>query len=260
MSTPHSKSWPRRAGGPNDGTGHTDGQDDPTDPNSGPEACDKAHGVWMVSNCWGNACDDFPGGGGGGSDGGGPNGGTGVDVGPVPTTVCSIIGPDGEDSALICTQQGAGAPGGGAGNGGPTIGPSPPPKPSCRIVDPFLNAIEFTVKAGLETKVSSISVGGSIYKNLMTGQTGTEASLNFLNLIGAEANRPGMGSGGSAEVQAHFAFFKKNLSTGEKKFEPASGLFRIGLVLGIGFEISFNANTFDATVAANEQCTKAGGK
>ncbi len=141
----------------------------------------------------------------------------------------------------------------------PQIGPAPPVRPRCRIVDPILGALEFTFKLGLEASLSKLKIGGSIFKNQTTGETGGQITAD-LGLIGGKISRAGMGSGGSPEFSGSLVGFEKNLSTGITKFSPSKEFLRIGGALGVGLEISFNPDTFKAIAEANDRCRAAGGR
>jgi hypothetical protein len=112
--------------------------------------------------------------------------------------------------------------------------------------------------------VGPFKAGLSWYKNLSTGQNGGEADLNvgIINVQADNATPPGGSFGGTTEgTQVKFSVlgFEKNLSTGEWSFKP-SHTFKLGLQLGIGFEVSFNSDTFNQISGANDVCRARGGR
>jgi RHS repeat-associated protein len=155
----------------------------------------------------------------------------------------------------------------GVGNiSGPTIGPAPRlPIVPCRIEDAILGALEFSVKLGPEAQLGPAKVGASLYKNFSSGETGGSADLT-LGLVGAKLDNKtpqGGNLGGTTEGNQFVvnAFgFEKNFTTGEPAaFKPSSSLGRFGLQLGIGFEVSFNPDKFNAISRANDACRAQGG-
>ncbi len=150
----------------------------------------------------------------------------------------------------------------GRGPGGerPTIGPAPPPPLPCRIEDPFLGALGWTWKVGLELAVSKVlKVGGGISKDPSTGETKSELGAEILTL-GGKFQRAGTGSGGSAEFTGSLLGFEHNFATGETKFSPSKEFLRVGGAVGIGGELSWDYDKFKAISAANDKCRAAGGR
>jgi RHS repeat-associated protein len=155
---------------------------------------------------------------------------------------------------------------GGSGGGrtnGPTMRAGAAPS-HCRIVDPVLGAIEIKFKAGLEVDATKVHLGGALYKNLMTGETGGQLTADS-GLIGVSIDRPtppgGSISGGSEPAQVSFSFFgfNKNVTTGAPvQFQPSKDI-SLGLVLGVGFEAVFNPDKFDEISQANAACEAQGG-
>jgi len=120
--------------------------------------------------------------------------------------------------------------------------------------------LEIKFKLGLEAVVSGVKIGGGLFKNPTTGETGGELTAD-VGIIGGQIERRGMGSGDAPEFKGSLLGFEKNFTTGEKaKFSPAKEFLRFGAVLGAGFEITFNPDTFNAISAANDKCRAAGGR
>jgi len=135
----------------------------------------------------------------------------------------------------------------------------------CRIEDPILGALELSVKLGPEAQFGPAKVGASLYKNFSSGQTGGSADFT-LGLVGAKLDNKtpqGGNLGGTTEGNQFVvnAFgFEKNFTTREPAaFKPSSSLGRFGLQLGIGFEVSFNPDKFNAISRANNACRAQGG-
>jgi len=145
------------------------------------------------------------------------------------------------------------------------IGPAEPRSPvPCRIVDPFLGALEWSLRLGPEFKLGPIEVGGSMYKNITTGETGGSVDFNW-GIVGAELDRPTPPGGsltGSApfEFSAHAAGFRKNFTTHEPVAFKPSKSWSLGLQVLIGFEVSLNGATFDRISRENEACRQIGGR
>jgi RHS repeat-associated protein len=152
------------------------------------------------------------------------------------------------------------------GNDGPTIGPAPPRSTShCRIVDPVEAALDLTFKIGPEGEAGPIKLGGSIYMNHSTGESGGEGEIN-LGLLSAQVDNPtppGGSLGGTTEgpeYKISILGFEKNLTRGTPfTFAPSHNLLRLGLQLGVGFELRFNSEEFNAQVRANDACRAQGG-
>jgi hypothetical protein len=135
----------------------------------------------------------------------------------------------------------------------------------CRVVDAVLGALELTFKAGPEGQLGPFKLGASLYKNLVTGETGATADINA-GFVSAQLDNPtpqGGSLGGTTEgtqVKTSFLGFQKNLTTGEPiAFAPTKNFLRFGLQLGVGFELSFNSDKFNAISQANAACRAQGG-
>ncbi len=106
--------------------------------------------------------------------------------------------------------------------------------------------------------------GFSLYKNLSTGDTGGEGTMN-LGVINATVNQPtppGGNLGGTTEGNEYSlgAFgYRWNITTGETGFNPSKE-FKFGAQAVLGFEISFNSNTFNQISLANDACRANGGR
>ncbi|MCI0535403.1 MAG: hypothetical protein L0Z50_09245 [Verrucomicrobiales bacterium] len=132
--------------------------------------------------------------------------------------------------------------------------PQAPPekKPAnCSVIATVIQSTEISFKVGLELKISKLFEGGfSLYKNLVTGETGGEGGITVLT-FGASAKRVtpdggAINSGGPPEFIVTGAFFEKNLSTGTTQFSPSKQILRFGAAVGAGFELSLNPDKFSA--------------
>jgi RHS repeat-associated protein len=145
---------------------------------------------------------------------------------------------------------------------GPRMRPEKP-VPPCRIVDPFLAALEFTIKVGPEIQAGPVRLGGSLYENLTTGDTGVKIE-GSVGLVGAQIDNPtppGGNLGGTTEgtqTSVSFLGFEYNFTTHRFQFAPSKS-FSLGLQLGVGGEVSFNSATFKQQSAANAACRTQGG-
>jgi len=111
--------------------------------------------------------------------------------------------------------------------------------------------------------VGPVKVGGSLYKNFTTGDTGGKIEANAA-LVGAQVDNqtPKDGSfGGGTEgpqFSASFLGFQYNFTTGSLQFSPSKS-FTLGLQVLAGGEVSFNSDTFNQQSAANAACRARGG-
>jgi hypothetical protein len=99
-----------------------------------------------------------------------------------------------------------------------------------------------------------------------TGQTGGKGDLT-VGLAGVEVDNPtppGGNLGGTTEgpqLIPSFLGFQENVTTGEPiTFKPSANIFKYGLQAILGFELSFNSDTFNQLSLANETCRAQGGK
>jgi len=159
-----------------------------------------------------------------------------------------------------------GAGGGGGGGGQPQPGPDPvvsnqkPFVPPCQTQDPFINALEWTIKIGPEVQAGPLKVGASWYGNVTTGDVGAKLE-GSLGLVGGSIDAPkgplGFG-GGPQNNKASFTVlgFNYESSTGRWKFNPTKSLksLTFGAQLIVGFEASFNSETFSQIANQNANC------
>lgn len=169
---------------------------------------------------------------------------------------CSVGG------TTIVDPEVGGGPKSSGNSSGPTMRAGKP-VPPCRIVGPFLAALEFTVKAGPEIQAGPVKLGGSLYKNITTGDTGGKME-GSVGLVGAQIDNPtppGGNLGGTTEgtqTSVSFFGFQYNFTTHDLQFAPSKS-FSLGLQLGVGGEVSFNSATFKQQSAANAACQAQGG-
>jgi len=179
---------------------------------------------------------------------------------------------EGTDTWIECNDTGGGAGGGGgggfaedggggAGGGG---GSAPNNKSPCHLVDPFLGALDFTVKLGPEVQLGPIKVGASFYKNLMTGGTGGKLEANAA-LVSIQADSPtpeggtfGGGGPGNNQYSASFLGFQYNFNTGKIEFNPSKS-FTLGAQFLLGGEVSFNVDRYNQINKDNAACKAQGG-
>jgi hypothetical protein len=116
------------------------------------------------------------------------------------------------------------------------------------------------VKAGPEVQLGPVKAGESMYKNVVTGETGAKAELNA-GVVSLEADNPtpdggSFNGGGPDNIQysASFLGFQFNFKTGQIKFAPSKS-FSLGVQVLIGAEVSFNSDTYMKTSAENKACT-----
>jgi hypothetical protein len=160
----------------------------------------------------------------------------------------------------------SGNSGGSSAGGGPsvpTMSAAPPPGHPCKIEDAFFGALELSFKAGLEVEAGAAQLGASIYNNVTTGERGSEATANF-GLVSAQIVNPtpytGSFTGNTGGAQLFLNYFgrQKNVTTDAPSVFSPSKMFRIGATLGLGFEITFNGDTFTQINRANEVCQEKG--
>lgn len=119
-------------------------------------------------------------------------------------------------------------------------------------------SFEFTLKLGLELslgKKGKYGGGASLYRNTATNETGMVVH-GGTGLVSGSVSRvmnPGSGSGDPtrAELTVSLGPVGRNLTTGEKKVDWASLLPEgFSIVPGIGFELTFNRETYDRLTRA----------
>ena len=151
----------------------------------------------------------------------------------------------------------------GAGTNTNTIGPFKPVKP-CHVEDPVLGALETKVKVGPEVQAGWLKVGMSMYKHIYSGETGgvIEADTGLIGIQGDNPTPEGgsFNGGGPDNIQWKVSIlgFQHDLGFGGWSFEPSKS-FSVGAQLLVGFEVTFNANTYLQISKANEQCIAQGG-
>jgi hypothetical protein len=196
---------------------------------------------------------------------GGPPGGVSVRIG-------NVTGPETTFTSPPCAGPAGGTPdrttqsGPNDGGGGITIGPAPrqPVTPPCKILDPFFNSLELSVLVGVEAEAGASKLGLTRYKNVMTGEQGTQFAAN-LPLGGIQVTNPTPNTGNlttyahGLQVVVNFFGFETNIANNNPpEFKPFRD-FGIGGALGVGLELSFNAKKFEEISKANEACRAQGG-
>ena len=161
-------------------------------------------------------------------------------------------------------------PGGGGGGSGraqpaldPVVSNQKPTAPPCQTKDPFTGALELTIKVGPEVQAGPLKAGASWYSNITTGDMGAKLEGN-LGLVGGSIDAPkgplGFGGGPQNNKNSVSLFgFNYDSSTGQWKFSPTKSL-SFGAQLLVGFDLSFNSETFKQIANQNAGCiAKAGG-
>jgi RHS repeat-associated protein len=129
----------------------------------------------------------------------------------------------------------------------------------CRILDPTQEAIEFKLKIGPEVQIGPFKFGGSLYKNMSTGETGTTMEISaWLASLQADNVTPKGGSitgGGPKNItpSASFLFRQYDVRSGRLTWNPAKS-FTFGFQALFGLEISFNPETYDRVIRMNRAC------
>src|SRR5687767_8154020 len=112
----------------------------------------------------------------------------------------------------------------------------------------LFESLDFSFKAGLEVNLGNIAkLGASFFKDLRTGETG--ASVAVKAVVGYEVgtkNAPGvpLNTPGRVTHTGSIGPFQRNYTTREDSVNVS-----LGLVIGIGGEVSFNSKRYSAMVA-----------
>ncbi|HEV2350589.1 MAG TPA: RHS repeat-associated core domain-containing protein [Terriglobia bacterium] len=152
--------------------------------------------------------------------------------------------------------------------GGSWNSQTPPPgvgKPGseCSEGSIFANSFDVKTNIGLEVKSPVLKFGFSLFKNNMTGETGSELGASIYG-IGASASRTvptggAINSGGPANISATVGPFSYQPSTGATSWQWGKFLGSWGGTLGVGFSVEFNSQRYAAQTAACRGWTDPGG-
>jgi hypothetical protein len=139
----------------------------------------------------------------------------------------------------------------------------PPENAACSDYDwpnPTFGPTELTFKLGFGIQLGPLEFGSSKYKNVTTGQTGSEMTFGWRGIAAIQSDNPtpagGSFNGGGPEQNEwniSLLLFVRNSTSGRWRFKPSTAL-RFGSQVGFGPELTWNGDTYGHMVRMNRLC------